>query len=110
MADDLYQALTYDSTSCVAPHLAELFIRDDTYGNDPVQPSVKAFKYSAVTLLKMVSSRRQFRSETALLKSLMLTAPHSPRPKKLLKAMKKFEREGLSLKFYGYAWTISLET
>ncbi|PBK59758.1 hypothetical protein ARMSODRAFT_966709 [Armillaria solidipes] len=110
MADDLYRALTYDSVSCLAPHLAELFIRDDTYGNDPVLPSVKAFKYSAVTLLNMVSSRRHFRSEMALLKSLTLTAPHSPRPKKLLKAMEKFEREGLSLKFYGYAWTITLET
>ncbi|KAK0487850.1 hypothetical protein IW261DRAFT_649235 [Armillaria novae-zelandiae] len=109
MADDLYRALTYDPVSCLAPHLAELFIRDDTYGNDPVQPSVKAFTHSAVTLLEMVSSRRYLRSETALLKSLTLTAPYSPRPKRLLKAMERFEREGLSLKFYGYTWSMTLE-
>ncbi|KAK0504409.1 hypothetical protein EDD18DRAFT_500460 [Armillaria luteobubalina] len=110
MADDLYRALTYDSVSSLAPHLTELFIRDDTYGNDPVQPSVKAFKYSAVALLNMVASRRHLRSETALLKSLTLTAPHSPRPKKLLKALEKFEREGLSLEFHSYMWALTLET
>ncbi|KAK0457409.1 uncharacterized protein EV420DRAFT_491197 [Desarmillaria tabescens] len=109
MADDLYQALTYNSVSCLAPHLTELFIHDDTYGNDPVQPSLKAFEYSTAALLNMLSSRRRLGSETALLKSLTLTAPHSPQPKKLLKVMRKFEREGLSIKFHGCAWMMSLE-
>ncbi|PBK59734.1 hypothetical protein ARMSODRAFT_982818 [Armillaria solidipes] len=106
---DLYNLLTYESVYCLAPHLEELFIQDNTYGNDPVNPPVQAFEYGNVAFLNMVSSRRQLRSETTLLKSMTLTAPHSPRPKRLLKAMKKHKRDGMSIRFYGYAWTMSLE-
>ncbi|PBK59721.1 hypothetical protein ARMSODRAFT_772026 [Armillaria solidipes] len=109
MVEDLYNLLMYESVYCLAPHLEELFIRDNTYGNDPVNPPVKAFEYGNVAFLNMVSSRRQLRSETTLLKSITLTAPHSPRPKRLLKAMKKHKRDGMSIRFYGYAWTMSLE-
>ncbi|KAK0445792.1 hypothetical protein EV421DRAFT_1902159 [Armillaria borealis] len=109
MAEDLYNVLTYESVYCLAPHLEELFIQDNTYGNDPVHPPAKAFEYGNVAFLNMVSSRRQMRSETTLLKSITLTAPHSPRPKRLLKAMKKHKRDGMSIRFYGYVWTMSLE-
>ncbi len=109
MAEDLYNVLTYESVYCLAPHLEELFIQDNTYGNDSVNPPVKAFEYGNAAFLNMVSSRRQLRSETMLLKSITLTAPYSPRPKRLLKAMKKHKRDGMSIRFYGYVWAMTLE-
>ncbi|KAK0221414.1 hypothetical protein IW262DRAFT_1296131 [Armillaria fumosa] len=109
MAEDLRNVLVYESVYCFAPYLEELFIQDDVYGNDPVKPPVKAFEHGNMALLNMVSSRRQLRLETTLRKSTTLTAPHSPRPKRLFKTMKKRKKDGMSIRIDGYVWTLSLE-
>ncbi|PBK62401.1 hypothetical protein ARMSODRAFT_964108 [Armillaria solidipes] len=97
---DVYNALSLEGTSCLVPHLEELYVRDDLRPQDgDVEVS-----FADETFLDMVFWRRDSDGEVAILKSLTMCAPHSPRPFSLWE-LKALEIEGLKVKYYNYAWT-----
>ncbi len=96
----VYNAFSLEGTSCLVPRLEELYVRDDLR---PPAIDVEV-SFADDTFLDMVFWRRDSDGEVALLKSLTMCAPHSPRPFALWE-LKALEIEGLKVEYYNYIWT-----
>ncbi|KAK0448977.1 uncharacterized protein EV420DRAFT_1566470 [Desarmillaria tabescens] len=96
----VFDALSLDGASCLAPRLEELYVRDDTSWDDYMEIS-----FAEDPFLDMVFWRRDSDGEVALLKSLTVCYPNSPMHPYALLHLKVLEIDGLKVEYHKYAWT-----
>ncbi|SJL14034.1 uncharacterized protein ARMOST_17486 [Armillaria ostoyae] len=93
----VYNAL--DGTSCLAPRLEELCVREDYWWEG------MELSFADHAFLNMVFWRRgSDNGEVAVLKSLTMCAPYAPRPDDALRKLQELEEGGLKVEFYDYPW------
>ncbi|PBK71147.1 hypothetical protein ARMSODRAFT_1083387 [Armillaria solidipes] len=100
-ARSVYDALSLDGASCLAPRLEELYVRDDTSDED----KYIELSFAEDPFLDMVFWRRDSDGEVALLKSLTMCSPYSPVPFYARWQLKALEIQGLKVEYCNYAWT-----
>ncbi|KAK0190118.1 hypothetical protein F5146DRAFT_652396 [Armillaria mellea] len=107
-AKDVYDALAFDGITCLAPHVNDLTLRDDScplrLGGIHDRSLEASFHQEA--FMRMVQSRWH-RVDGARLRSLTLCAPYSGKPLEILNTL---EEEGLAVEFHGYATAAHFET
>ncbi|KAK0185259.1 hypothetical protein F5146DRAFT_1228189 [Armillaria mellea] len=102
-ARDIYSALTFDGITCLAPHVEDLSLRDDSSFVSETGGLDRTFRASfhGETFFGMVQSRCDLsRGRGARLRSLNLCAPYSSRPTEILE---KLQQKGLAVEFHGYS-------
>ncbi|PBK64668.1 hypothetical protein ARMSODRAFT_1087800 [Armillaria solidipes] len=114
-AKDVYDALTFDGITCLAPHVDDLTLRDDscTLGPDRILDWSFEASFHQEAFMRMVQSRWGLpghRGDGARLRSLTLCAPYSSKPSEILNTLAEFEEEGLAVEFHGYATSAHFET
>ncbi|PBK93394.1 hypothetical protein ARMGADRAFT_124215 [Armillaria gallica] len=107
-ARDIYDALTFDGVTCLAPNIEDLSLRDDSSffsKTGGVDWSFHA-SFHGDSFCRMVQSRCDLSprcGDSARLRSLTLCVPYSSRPTETLEKLAELQREGLAVEFHGYS-------
>ncbi|KAK0479560.1 hypothetical protein IW261DRAFT_1607898 [Armillaria novae-zelandiae] len=107
-ARDIYDALTFNGATCLAPNVKYLSLRDDSSSFSETGGLDRTFRASfhRYSFFRMVQSRCNLspgRGDAARLRSLTLCAPYSSRPTETVEKLAELQREGLVVDFYGYS-------
>ncbi|KAK0436519.1 hypothetical protein EV421DRAFT_1739478 [Armillaria borealis] len=107
-ARDIYDALTFDGVTCLAPNVEDLSLRDDSSFFSETDGIDWSFHASFLRrfLVQNWCSRGCGPSRDrgdGRLRTLSLCAPYSSRPTETLEKLAELQREGLFVEFHGYS-------
>ncbi|KAK0431094.1 hypothetical protein EV421DRAFT_198798 [Armillaria borealis] len=107
-ARDIYDALTFDGVTCLAPNVDDLSLRDDSSFFSETGGIDWSFRASfhGDPFFRMVQSRcdpSRGRDDGARLRSLTLCAPYSSRPTETLEKLAELQGDDLTVEFHGYS-------